>query len=113
MVTLDILLGIPGVEIERTEITMEGDLHIYVKSTVQGTHCHQCNELISKPHGYGREIKIQHLSIWGRRTFIIISPPRYICEMCDSEPTTTQQGDWQQFPKGFGIELSRGLAWSN
>jgi len=94
MVTFDILLDIPGIEIEKIEISKEGDIIIIVKSTIKGTRCHKCGKWITKPYGYGGEIKLQHLSMWGRKTFIVLTPPRYICEDCDNNPTTTQQADW-------------------
>lgn len=94
MVTFDILLDIPGIEIERIEITEQGDIVIMAKSKVNGTYCHKCGKWITKTYGHGREIRLQHLSMWGRKTFIVLTPPRYICEFCDDHPTTTQQADW-------------------
>lgn len=94
MVSFDILLDIPGIEIAELEISKEADIIITVKSTVKGTRCHKCGKWITKPYGYGREIKLQHLPMWGKNTFIVLTPPRYICEYCDDNPTTTQQADW-------------------
>ena len=94
MVTFDVLLNIKGIEVEEMKITEQGDIMMLVRSTVNGTNCHKCGKWITKPYGSGREIQLQHLSIFGRKTFIVIIPQRYICDYCDDLPTTTQQAEW-------------------
>ena len=96
MVTLDTLLDIEGLVIEKTVITNEGNIDIYVKSTIDGTYCHKCAGWITKPYGHAREIRLQHLSIFGHKTFIVISLPKYMCDICETNPTTTQHTDWHE-----------------
>jgi len=94
MEMFEIPLDIPGVKIEKVSITKEGSFLVTVSSTVIGTRCHKCDRHICKPYGYGREITLRHLPILGKKVFIVIRPPRYICEYCDDHTTTTQQTGW-------------------
>ena len=68
--TFEIPLDIPEVTIEQVETDSHGDFVITVKSTVEGTRCHQCGKKITKVYGYDREITLRHLSILGRKTYI-------------------------------------------
>ncbi|MCP3943458.1 MAG: ISL3 family transposase [Desulfobacteraceae bacterium] len=90
------LLNIPDVSVEKTEITDDGDVIVTVGSTAEGTCCHKCGREISKSHGIGREIFLRHLSLFGRKTYICISPPRYQCPHCENTPTTTQKAVWYE-----------------
>lgn len=87
-------LDIPNVKIVEFRINSDGDYEIVVESTQEGCNCHQCGKFINKPHGRDREIRLKHLSILGRDTYIIIRLPRYQCEACSGKPTTTQQVSW-------------------
>lgn len=88
------LLGLSDIEITEIQLTTDNTLLIFVKSTKQGCHCHQCGKHIEQYYGIGEEIKLQHLSIFGYKTYIILNPKRYRCEYCDSKPTSTQIMDW-------------------
>ena len=94
MATFEIPLDIPDVEIENVEITKNGDVIITLVSTVEGTRCHRCGREISKPYGYGKTIKLRHLSILGMNTYIRIRPARYQCTHCAGKPVTTQTLNW-------------------
>jgi transposase len=93
-VTFEIPLDIQDVKIEKVEISKTGDFIITVKSTVEGTDCHQCGRRITKPYGHGRVLVLRHLSILGRRTYLRIRPVRYQCPFCQGKPTTTQKLSW-------------------
>jgi transposase len=92
--TFEIPLDIPDVTIEKTETNRHGDIVITVKSTIEGTSCHQCGNRITKVYGYDREIIFRHLPILGKKTFIRLHPVRYQCSLCSGRPTTTQQLAW-------------------
>jgi len=92
--TFEIPLDIPDVTIEKTETKRHGDIVITVRSTIEGTSCHQCGNRITKVYGYDREILFRHLSILGKKTFIRLRPVRYQCTSCSGKPTTTQQLSW-------------------
>ena len=92
--TFEIPLDIPGVEIEKVEITKSGDFIITVKSMIKGTSCHRCGRNIDKAYGHGRTLTLRHLSILGRPTYIRIRPNRYQCCHCADKPTTTQTLPW-------------------
>jgi transposase len=92
--TFEIPLDIPDVTIETVATDRHGDFVITVKSTVEGTSCHNCGKKITKVYGYDREITFRHLPILGRKTYIRLRPVRYQCPYCDEHPTTTQQLSW-------------------
>ena len=87
------LLDLPNVEIDRAYINRDGEVHIEVHSTDLAVNCHQCG----KPcvaHGKGQTLILRHMPIFGKKTFIVITPPRGKCERCDKNPTTTQKLNW-------------------
>lgn len=88
------LLNIPDVAVEKTETSGEGDVTITVRSTAEGARCHKCGQEIGRPYGHGREILLRHLSVFGRKTYIRICPPRYQCPRCEGAPVTTQKASW-------------------
>jgi transposase len=45
-------------------------------------------------HGYTPTIKLRYLTIFGRKTYIQITPARGRCEHCKGNPTTTQVSEW-------------------
>ena len=92
--TLQVEIDIPGVEIERVKINREGAYEIKVSSTLAGCSCHKCGQPITKPHGHDRELRLKHLAIFGRETYILIRLPRFQCLDCPGKPTTTQQVPW-------------------
>jgi transposase len=89
-------LDIEGVKVNRVEVTAEGEFHIHVTSTLEGTRCHRCGREIQEGYDYGRELKLRHLSILDRPTYIILKPRRYICRGCSGHPTTTQRLSWYE-----------------
>ncbi len=88
------LLNLPGITIVHVDIDEQGDCLIKAESTEEGTPCRVCGRTIHTPYGHGRALKIRHLSIFGRKTYIVICPPRYQCLDCEGKPTTTQQFSW-------------------
>jgi transposase len=73
---VSIPLDISGVKVNTVIVTAEGEIHINVTSTVEGTQCHHCGKEIKKFYDYGREVKLRHLSILGRPTYLLIRPRR-------------------------------------
>jgi transposase len=89
-------LDIEGVQVNHVRITTDDEVHIHVTSTVDGTLCHRCGQEIKEVYDYGREIKLRHLPILDRPTYIFIKPRRYICRDCRGNPTTTQRLSWYE-----------------
>ena len=94
-------LDLPHVEIDSVQMDQDGNYIIRVHSTLIGGHCHQCGRPITKFHGYDREIRIKHLPIFGRETYLLIRLPRYQCLTCPKKPTTTQQVPWRERKSGY------------
>jgi len=89
-------LDIEGVKVNRVEVTGNGEVHIHVSSTVDGTQCHRCGRDIHRRYDEGREIKLRHLPILDMPTYIFLKPPRYACNDCPGNPTTTQHLPWYE-----------------
>lgn len=87
-------LDIDGIDVKRVIGTKPDEIEIEVESTEKGTHCHQCGKWITKYHGIAPELRLRHLSILGKKTYLLIRPKRYRCEDCDNHPTTTQSPSW-------------------
>jgi transposase len=92
--TFEIPLDIPDVTIENVTTNRVGHIEITVKSTIEGTPCHQCGKMTTKFYGEDREISLRHLPILGRKTYIRLRPRRYQCLTCHGQPTTTQTLSW-------------------
>jgi transposase len=92
--TFEIPLDIPDVTIEHVTTNRVGHIEITVKSTIEGTRCRQCGQMTTQFYGEDREIRLRHLPILGRQTYICLRPKRYECSNCHGKPTTTQQLDW-------------------
>lgn len=99
------LLNIPDIKVTKTEIDSSGDFLIYVESTKKGTSCHGCGKEAGKPYGYDRIRKIRHLPLSGRKCFIIIRFPRYLCDDCDR--TTTQNVPWCHRNSSYTIDFEK------
>ena len=52
-------LDIEGVKVNRVEITRDGEVHIHVSSTVDGTRCHRCGRDIHRCYDLER-----HHNFW-------------------------------------------------
>ena len=89
-------LDIEGVKVNRVEVTDNGEVHIHVSSTVDGTRCHRCGRDIHRRYDEGREIKLRHLPILDMPTYIFLKPRRYVCDGCPGNPTTTQHLPWYE-----------------
>jgi transposase len=106
-------LDIEGIKVNRVEVTAEGEVHIHVTSTVEGTACHRCGREIQAVYDYGRELKLRHLPILDRPTSIVLKPRRYICRGCSGNPTTTQRLPWYEprsaTPKAYAEHVLKSL----
>ena len=89
-------LGIPEIRVLKTEINKRGELIITVESTKKGTNCRWCGNWITKSHGYDKWVKVRHLPVFGRPTYLRYRPKRYRCEKCEQRPTTTQELEWHE-----------------
>ena len=90
------LLNLPGITIVHVDIDEQGNCLVKAESTKEGTPCRVCGRTIHTPYGHGRVLKIRHLSIFGRKTYLVICPPRYQCLDCEGKPITTQQFSWHE-----------------
>jgi len=68
---------------------------IFVNSTREVLPCRICGQA-TRGHGVGRTLRMRHLSLLGKETYIEIKPRRGRCEKCDNGPTTTERLDWYE-----------------
>jgi len=104
MLEVKIPINIPGVEITKTEEDERGNLLISVETTEKSAGCYRCGRTITKRNGSDRELKIRHLPAFGKETYIIYKPHRYICEDCDNNPTTTATPIWHRANSPYTID---------
>ncbi|MBK8753511.1 MAG: transposase [Candidatus Competibacteraceae bacterium] len=90
----NVLLDIPHIKIDEVEIDREGNDRVTIQSTEHGTHCYQCGHFIEHFYGQGEFITLRHLALFGRQVELRLRPPRYSCQRCQGQPTTTQRATW-------------------
>jgi transposase len=71
------------------------EVTIVVKSIRDNLNCRICGKP-TRGHGLGRTLRMRHLPILGKETYIEITPRRGICSDCDDNPTTTERLDWYE-----------------
>ena len=92
--TIQALLNLPDLAIDRVVLGERKTLKIYVHSTLEGTQCHRCGKPIDHDYGLGQEIELRHLSLLEYRVLLILRPKRYQCRSCEGHPTTSQILSW-------------------
>ncbi|UHD16239.1 ISL3 family transposase [Thiocapsa bogorovii] len=88
--TLQTLLNLPDIAIDRVVLGERRTLEIHVHSTLEGTHCHRCGKPIDHGYGLGQEIKLRHLPVFDYNTVLVLRPTRYQYRSCEGRPTTSQ-----------------------
>ena len=106
-------LGIESLEITAQTLDSQGNIIFDVKSNKTSTTCRICGKSISKVHGHGEVLTVQHLSILDQTVFLRIRVVRYQCMDCDDHPTTAERYDWMErkakTTKGFDRYINRQL----
>lgn len=88
------LLNFPDTEVVDLNENESGtEITLKVKSTKESVDCRICGRA-TNGHGLGRHLRLRHLPLLGKRTFIEIKPRRGICRHCKDGPTTTEVLDW-------------------
>src|SRR5258708_35231897 len=91
---VQIPLDIGDVTVLEVAVNRVGDIHIKLESTLSYAYCHQCGQKLTRLHGYGDWVKVQHLPSFGRTVFLHYRPKRYEGPDCDGQPTTRPQLAW-------------------
>ena len=92
--TFNVLLALPHIEVDEVERDREGNYRVTIQSTERGTCCHQCGHFIDHFYGQGEFITLRHLALFDRQAELRLRPPRYQCQRCPGQPTTTQRATW-------------------
>ncbi len=93
---VQIPLDIADVTVLEVAVNRAGDSHIKLESSLKDAYCRHCGQKLTKLHGYGAWVKVQHLPSFGRSVFLHYRPKRYECPDCEGKPTTTQQLAWHE-----------------
>jgi transposase len=88
-------LDIPNIRVIQTEINAQGEFVITIESTQEWGKCHRCGQKIEKFHGHDQWVIVRYLPVFGKETYLRYRPKRYQCRLCEGQPTTTQQVEWQ------------------
>lgn len=106
---ITIPLDIPDVEVVDIETDLSGNLHIHVCSTQKNVVCKKCEKEVVCQHGTSHEIKLRHLPILGKPTYLHISPKRGKCPTCIGSPTMTQTCSWYTMRRPHTIAYDQHL----
>ncbi len=66
-----------------------------MKSTCANLPCRKCGKS-TRGHGSGRPIRLRHLPLLGKETYIEIIPRQGCCDHCSGGSTTTEKLDWYE-----------------
>ncbi len=90
------LLNLSDIAVTEIRNSSNGrEITIVVKSIRDNLDCRLCGKP-TRGHGLGRTLRMRHLPILGKETYIEIMPRRGICSYCDDNPTTTERLDWYE-----------------
>lgn len=90
------LLGLPDIKV--TEIRNSADdrtVTLVVISTRKNLPCRICGKA-TRGNGLGRTLRLRHLSLLGKETYIELTPRRGLCDHCDDKPSTTEKLEWYE-----------------
>ncbi len=67
------LIDLPGITI--IDVTRNAKKHVFitVETTEKHIACRVCGKHLTKRHGYDKERRLRHLSIFGNQTALLIS----------------------------------------
>jgi transposase len=85
-------LNLTDIKIIYVEQDEHKEFHIHVECTAKSAQCSKCHSVIYKSHGHSKEVSIEHLTIFDRKTWIHVEWPRFFCERCDR--TTQFRPEW-------------------
>jgi transposase len=96
------VLGLSDIAIESVNFNADREIIIRAISTRQELLCRHCHRP-TEPHGRGRELMLRHLPVFGKPTYIVLTPRPGICKYCDNHPTTTECLDWYEANSKYGF----------
>lgn len=101
------LIDLPNVSVTEVTRNDRGHLFITVKTTEESVSCRCCGKKLKCKHGHDRERTLRHLPVFGKPTYIIYKPNRYICNDCQDNPTTTATPLWYKSHSDYTVEYEQ------
>jgi len=96
LATFTNLLNLSDIKVTKMSESANGrEITFVVESTRKVVNCRQCKKP-TRGHGLGRVLRLRHLPLLGKITYLEITPHRGRCEHCDGNPTTTETLDWYE-----------------
>ena len=90
------LLGLSNSAVTEIRDSADGRTVTFaVRSTKGSLPCRICGKP-TRSNGLGRTIKLRHLPLLGKETYIEVTPRRGLCDHCDDGPSTTEKLDWYE-----------------
>lgn len=98
------LINLPDTKVTTVSKEKYNELYITIETTEQSTDCRLCGKELKKRHSSDKQRKVRHLPVFGKPTYIIYKPHRYICEDCDNQPTTTATPSWHKQNSPYTVD---------
>jgi len=87
-------LGLTDINVKNVTIDFNGDYHIHVSCEANSSKCKKCGKTITTSYGQCKESIIEHLPILDQKVFIHVKWPRFICNFCNDNTTSSFHPDW-------------------
>ena len=91
---LNQLLGIEKLHVVRSEFVGEGQINLYVESSMPVASCPECGQISEQVHDLSEVQMIRDLPIVERRCYLSYRARRFKCEQCGK--TFVERVDWKR-----------------
>jgi transposase len=91
---LNKLLGIPKLQVVKSEFIGEGKLHLEVASMLSVASCPDCGQVSNQVHDESEAQMIRDLSIAERQCYLVYRARRFKCEQC--KKTFVERVEWKR-----------------
>jgi transposase len=91
---LNQLLGIEKLHVVRSEFVGEGQINLYVESSLPVASCPECGQISEQVHDLSEVQMIRDLPIAERRCYLSYRARRFKCEHCGK--TFVERVDWKR-----------------
>ncbi len=98
------LINLPNTRVLDVTKSKNGNVTITIETTESSVPCRNCGKELKCCHSTDKDRKLRHLPVFGRPTYIVYKPHRYLCEDCDDQPTTTATPSWHKQNSSYTVD---------
>jgi transposase len=102
---LNELLGLPKLQVLKSEFIGEEKLHLMVVSTLPVASCPDCGQVSNQVHDESEVQMIRDLSIAERQCYLVYRVRRFKCEHC--QKTFVERVDWKRTGVSYTARYER------